>query len=208
MSDKSLKYRVGELEERVEALRQRVAELEQKEGGKKVPSMKFPEMNSVYAGPAKKMIEDINCYVEKQVKSDMKVLMLLAGFVRTKEQKDEDVHRWSSIHGYDSFDDLADHISSANEEDIVNCCSQFSSKEKLAIIKALVKDTSMSRQQLLEESEVSQGQLNHHIKDLIALQFVERPKQDEYRMTNKGFLCAAMILSSVVSHLNLQEHGD
>ena len=144
----------------------------------------------------------LEALIKEQMKTPLKALVITAGFARLDEGRNE-TPRWTSVGGFDSTQELSAYLESVEEHKITECCAQFASKEKLAIIRALVAGGTLSRQELLSGTEISQGQFYHYIHGLIATKLVERPKQDTYRLTSRGILFVTTLLSSVVAHLKI-----
>lgn len=93
--------------------------------------------------------------------------------------------RWSCSGGFESNEEFNKFIDQASADDISKFCNCFSSGEKLLIIRALIKKGSMTQKEILEYTEISQGQFYHHIKDLISNKLIEKNKS-QYELSTTG----------------------
>lgn len=75
--------------------------------------------------------------------------------------------------------------SEENDEDIAKLCSALSSKQRLTILKHLCKEK-LTNGELSSITGMNGGHLYHHIKDLLALDFIRKDSSGKYSATDFG----------------------
>jgi DNA-binding MarR family transcriptional regulator len=78
----------------------------------------------------------------------------------------------------------------------------FSSPERIALLLALYR-SDCNAQALCDESGLTQGQLYHHIKELIYVGYVQQQGRSRYRITEKGsqaLLTLAVLAEDFAQH--------
>jgi len=109
--------------------------------------------------------------------------------------------RWSGAGGFNSSKEVDDFLDDVSDEGVALFCSNFSSPEKLLIIKALIKDGPLNQKELLSLTKITQGQFYHHIKDLISGKFIQKTKKDQYDITPMGHVLALSFMGIINSFL-------
>ncbi|MFX3675599.1 MAG: winged helix-turn-helix domain-containing protein [bacterium] len=109
--------------------------------------------------------------------------------------------RWSSSGGFKTPNDTDKFIDLATAEDISAFCSNFSSPEKMKIIRELIKDGPLSQKEILHQTKISQGQFYHHVKDMISNKLVEKPKKDFYDLSEMGHVLSVSFIGLINTFL-------
>jgi len=96
-------------------------------------------------------------------------------------------------------DDL---LHSHSPEDIARELAPFGSAERVAILYSLYREQKTNTA-LCEETGLTQGQLYHHIKDLVYLGYVQQSGRGSYHITLKGrqtLLTLAALIDDLARH--------
>lgn len=109
--------------------------------------------------------------------------------------------RWSCSGGFKNQKDADDFINLATVEDISRFCSNFSTPEKMKIVRSLIKNGPLTQKEILEQTEISQGQFYHHIKDMISNKVVEKPKKDSYDLSEMGHVQSVSFIGLINTFL-------
>lgn len=105
--------------------------------------------------------------------------------------------RWSGSGGFKNESEVDSFIDNASSEDIARFCVNFSSPEKLMIIKSLIKQGPLGQKEILEITKISQGQFYHHLKDLLASKLVEKHKKDTYDLSAVGHVLSMSFMGII-----------
>ncbi len=109
--------------------------------------------------------------------------------------------RWSGAGGFKNGTEATEFLDSIDEGGISQFCSNFSSLEKLVIIKTLIKAGPLNQKELLSSTNLSQGQFYHHVKDLINGKFVVKSKKDQYDITPMGHVLSLSFMGIIKTFL-------
>jgi hypothetical protein len=109
--------------------------------------------------------------------------------------------RWSCSGGFKNDKEFDQFIELARSEDISRFCSNFSSPEKLKIIRAMIKEGSLTQKEVLERTDLTQGQFYHHIKELVGSKLIEKLKQDKYDLSPMGHVLATSFIGIINTFL-------
>ena len=117
---------------------------------------------------------------KSQLVSDLDSLMkdhhcdggIIFSGVAIPSKSEERFIRWSSSGNFKTVKELNKFIDDTSTDTVFDFCQSFSSKEKLSIIKALIKNESLTQKEIVKLTEITQGKFYHHIKDLISNKFV------------------------------------
>ena len=178
------------IEAKLKELEKRIQKLETPSKSKKLTN----------AGPSKGSLpSDLDELMQKHSKSN-KGGIIFSGIAMPSENPDRLV-RWSGAGGFNSSDEVNDFLDKVNDEGVSLFFSNFSSSEKLLIIKVLIKDGPLNQKDLLSLTNLTQGQFYHHIKDLINGKFVQKIKKDQYDITPTGHVLALSFMGIIHSFL-------
>jgi hypothetical protein len=184
MKMKTIESRLNDLEKRM----------------KKLENLEKPIKKSQNTGPAKGTLPaDLDELMQKHSKS-FKGGIIFSGIAMPSENPNRLV-RWSGAGGFKNDQEVEDFINKTNEDGISKFCSNFSSTEKLMIIKALIKDGPLNQKELLSLTKLSQGQFYHHVKDLINGKFVIKGKKDQYDITPMGHVLSLSFMGIINTFL-------
>lgn len=181
---KNLELKLKDLEKRIKKL----------EGAKKSETRPEKFVPSKGTLPA-----DLDELMQKHSKS-FKGGIIFSGIAMPSENPNRLI-RWSGAGGFKDGKEVNDFLDNANEAGIAQFCSNFSSPEKLMIIKALIKKGSLNQKELLSLTKLSQGQFYHHIKDLINGKFVVKRKKDQYDITSMGHVLSLSFMGIINTFL-------
>lgn len=175
----------------------RLAELEKRI--KKLENQNKPQ-KAVSSGPTKGTLPaDLDELMQKHSKSN-KGGIIFSGIAMPSENPNRLV-RWSGSGGFKDVQEVNDFLDKIDEAAISKFCSNFSSLEKLLIIKALIKEGPLNQKELLSLTNLSQGQFYHHIKDLIAGKFVIKSKKDQYDISPMGHVLSLSFMGIINTFL-------
>ncbi|MBK7890818.1 MAG: winged helix-turn-helix transcriptional regulator [Bdellovibrionales bacterium] len=105
--------------------------------------------------------------------------------------------RWSGCGGFKNDIEFDQFIETANTDIITKFSGNFSSIEKLAIVKSLIKDGPLAQKEILERTKISQGQFYHHIKDLLSSKMIEKIEKDKYDLSPMGHVLSISFLGLI-----------
>jgi DNA-binding transcriptional ArsR family regulator len=105
--------------------------------------------------------------------------------------------RWSGCGGFKNSAEVNEFIENASSEDVARFCQNFASPERLMIIKALIKEGPLGQKEILDSTNISQGQFYHHLKDLVASKLVEKKKKDTYDLSAMGHVLSLSFIGVV-----------
>jgi hypothetical protein len=171
-----------------------------KELEKRIQKLESPskKLKSEKAGPSKGSLPgDLDELMQKHSKTK-KGGIIFSGIAMPSDNPDRLV-RWSGAGGFESSRDVDDFLDNVSDEGVTLFCSNFSSPEKLLIIKALIKDGPLNQKELLSLTKITQGQFYHHIKDLISGKFIHKVKKDQYDITPMGHVLALSFMGIIHS---------
>lgn len=126
--------------------------------------------------------------------------IIFSGIAMPSDNPDRLV-RWSGAGGFNSVKEVNDFLDNVGDEGVSLFCSNFSSPEKLLVIKALIKDGPLNQKELLSLTKLTQVQFYHHIKDLISGKFIQKVKKDHYDTTPMGHVLALSFMGIIHSFL-------
>jgi hypothetical protein len=109
--------------------------------------------------------------------------------------------RWSCSGGFKTKTEFDDFLNLASADDISQFCSNFSSPEKMKIIRILIQEESLTQKEILELTGLSQGQFYHHVKELISNKLVQKMKQDKYDLSPMGHVLAMSFIGIINTFL-------
>lgn len=109
--------------------------------------------------------------------------------------------RWSCSGGFKNNNEFNNFLNLASAEDISRFCSNFSSPEKLKIIRILIEKEALTQKDILELTGLTQGQFYHHLKELISNKLVQKEKQDKYDLTPMGHVLAMSFIGIINTFL-------
>ncbi len=101
--------------------------------------------------------------------------------------------RWSTSGSFENSKEVYEYINQASTEAIFEFCQSFSSKEKLQIIKILLKNESLNQKDIVSLTGITQGKFYHHIKDLLSNKFVKNTDSN-YSLTAMGHVLAMSLI--------------
>lgn len=166
---------------------------------KKLENQNKP-LKSISSGPSKGTLPaDLDDLMKKHSKSH-KGGIIFSGIAMPSENPNRLV-RWSGSGGFKDVQEVNDFLDKIDEAAISKFCSNFSSLEKLLIIKALIKEGPLNQKELLSLTNLSQGQFYHHIKDLIAGKFVIKSKKDQYDISQMGHVLSLSFMGIINTFL-------
>ncbi len=105
--------------------------------------------------------------------------------------------RWSCSGGFKKEKEVSEFLNSANIHSISKFCTNFSTPEKIEIIKTLIQDGPLTQKEIIESTNISQGQFYHHVKDLINNKMVEKPKKDQYDLSPMGHVISMSFMGII-----------
>lgn len=111
--------------------------------------------------------------------------------------------RWSCSGGFKNKKEFNNFLNFASADDIANFCSNFSTPEKIKIIRILIEEEALTQKKILELTGLTQGQFYHHVKELIANKLIRKIKQDKYDLTSVGHVMAMSFIGIINSNCNL-----
>jgi DNA-binding transcriptional ArsR family regulator len=109
--------------------------------------------------------------------------------------------RWSCSGGFKNNKEFNNFLHLASAEDISRFCSNFSSPEKLKIIRILIEKEALTQKEILELTDLTQGQFYHHLKELVANKLVQREKLDKYDLSPMGHVLAVSFIGIINTFL-------
>ena len=144
---------------------------------------------------------------EKELADDLDRLMLKHGGLFAKglmfsglaipSKNPRRLVRWSGCGGFKTDKEFDQFIKNANAEVVSRFSANFSSPEKLFIIKSLIKAGPMGQKEILSATDLSQGQFYHHIKDLLSSKMVEKLEKDKYDLSPMGHVLAVSFIGLI-----------
>jgi|GEM_PF-4505912 len=136
------------MQDKIKELEKRVTSLERKisPGKKDRPSMKTNE---------KEFVTDLDNLMMKHGNLFKKGI-IFSGLAMPSDNPNRLV-RWSGCGGFKSDKEVNEFIENAKPEAISKFCLNFSSPEKLLIIKSLMKNGPMGQKEILEQTSITQG---------------------------------------------------
>lgn len=111
--------------------------------------------------------------------------------------------RWSCSGGFKNKKEINNFLNFASAEGISQFCSNFSSPEKVKIIRILIEEETLTQKKILELTGLTQGQFYHHVKELIINKLVQKMKQDKYDLTPFGHVMAMSMIGIINSNFEL-----
>ena len=109
--------------------------------------------------------------------------------------------RWSCSGGFKNKKEFDSFLNLASANDISQFCANFSSTEKLKIIRTLIEKEALTQKEILELTDLSQGQFYHHVKELIANKLIQKVKQDKYDLSPMGHVLAISFIGIINTFL-------
>lgn len=109
--------------------------------------------------------------------------------------------RWSCSGGFKASKEVNEFLDLATAEHTSAFCSNFSTAEKMKIIKVLIKSGPLSQKEILNLTEISQGQFYHHVKDMITNKIIEKPKKDLYDLSPMGHVLSVSFIGLINAFL-------
>lgn len=109
--------------------------------------------------------------------------------------------RWSCSGGFKTKNEFDSFLNAASADDISRFCSNFSSPEKMKIIRILIQKEPLTQKEILELTDLSQGQFYHHVKELIANKLIQKMKQDKYDLSPMGHVLAVSFIGIINTFL-------
>lgn len=109
--------------------------------------------------------------------------------------------RWSCSSGFKTKTDFKKFLNLASADDISRFCSNFSSPEKMKIVRILIEEEPLTQKEILDLTGLSQGQFYHHVKELISNQLIQKVKQDKYDLTPMGHVLATTFIGIINAFL-------
>jgi DNA-binding transcriptional ArsR family regulator len=109
--------------------------------------------------------------------------------------------RWSCSGGFKTKNEFDSFLNMASGDDISRFCSNFSSPEKMKIIRILIQEEPLTQKEILELTDLSQGQFYHHVKELIANKLIQKMKQDKYDLSPMGHVLAVSFIGIINTFL-------
>lgn len=144
---------------------------------------------------------------EKELACDLDKLMQKYGALFSKglmftgiaipSQNPRRLVRWSGCGGFKSDNEFSEFIERADSDVTARFSANFSSPEKLKIIKTLIRKGPMGQREILASTELSQGQFYHHLKDLLASRLVEKMGKDQYDLSEMGHVLSVSFIGIV-----------
>jgi predicted transcriptional regulator len=138
---------------------------------------------------------------EKALISDLDSLMqnsyskggiIFSGVAIPSDSEDRFI-RWSTSGAFDCINDINRFIDQTPIDAVFEFCQSFSSREKLQIIKSLIKNESLNQKEIVKISNITQGKFYHHVKDLLANKLVKN-KDGCYSLTPMGHVLAMSLI--------------
>ncbi|MBT3980475.1 MAG: winged helix-turn-helix transcriptional regulator [Bacteriovoracaceae bacterium] len=71
----------------------------------------------------------------------------------------------------------------------------------MKIIRTLIKKGPTSKKGLLDQTQLSQGQFYHHIKELISNNLITKAKKDEYDLSSMGHVLSVSFIGIINTFL-------
>lgn len=164
---------------------------------KKLEASPKSNKNEKKAPPKGSLPSDLDELMQKHSKAH-KGGIIFTGIAMPSDNPDRLV-RWSGAGWFNSNKEVNDYLDKVSDEAVALFCSNFSSPEKLLIIKALIKDGPLNQKELLFLTKLTQGQFYHHIKDLISGKFIHKIKKDQYDITPMGHVLALSFMGIIHS---------
>jgi DNA-binding transcriptional ArsR family regulator len=143
----------------------------------------------------KEFVTDLDALMQKHSKAFAKGI-IFSGLAMPSTNPNRLI-RWSGSGGFKNDNEVNDFIDNASAEDIARFCINFSSPEKLMIIKSLIKKGPLGQKEILEITKISQGQFYHHLKDLIANKLIEKQKKDTYDLSAMGHVLSMSFMGII-----------
>jgi predicted XRE-type DNA-binding protein len=109
--------------------------------------------------------------------------------------------RWSCSGGFKNRKEFTNFLNIASADDVSQFCSNFSSPEKLKIIKVLIEEEALTQKQVLELTGLTQGQFYHHVKELVANKMIQKMKHDKYDLSPMGHVLAMSFIGIINAFL-------
>lgn len=109
--------------------------------------------------------------------------------------------RWSCSGGFKTKNEFDSFLNMASADDVSRFCSNFSSPEKMKIIRILIQKEPLTQKEILELTGLTQGQFYHHVKELIANKLIQKMKQDKYDLSPMGHVLAMSFISIINTFL-------
>lgn len=109
--------------------------------------------------------------------------------------------RWSCSGGFKTKNEFDSFLNMASADDVSQFCSNFSSPEKMKIIRILIQEEPLTQKEILELTGLTQGQFYHHVKELVANKLIQKMKQDKYDLSPMGHVLAMSFISIINTFL-------
>lgn len=172
---------------KIEELEARVLVLEGKLG------LAVPKKKA--SGTEKELAADLDVLMQKHSALFAKGLMF-SGLAMPSENPRRFI-RWSGCGGFKNDNDFNSFVENANADLISRFSANFSSPEKLMIVKALILQGPLSQKEILASAQLSQGQFYHHLKDLLASRLVEKLEKDQYDLSAMGHVLSISFIGII-----------
>lgn len=172
---------------KIENLEKRVTKLEASLGI--LPSRSKP------ATSEKELADDLDKLMQKH--SGLCAKGLIFSGLAIPSENPRRLVRWSGCGGFKNDKEFDQFIRNANTEIVSQFSANFSSPEKLFIIKSLIKSGPLGQKEILNQTEISQGQFYHHIKDLLSSKMVEKLEKDKYDLSPMGHVLSISFIGLV-----------
>jgi DNA-binding transcriptional ArsR family regulator len=143
----------------------------------------------------KEFVSDLDALMQKHSKAFAKGI-IFSGLAMPSTNPSRLI-RWSGSGGFKNDGEVNEFIDNASAEDIARFCVNFSSPEKLLIIKSLIKQGPLGQKEILEITKISQGQFYHHLKDLLSSKLVEKQKKDTYDLSSMGHVLSMSFMGII-----------
>jgi len=144
---------------------------------------------------------------EKELANDLDKLMQKHGGLFSKglmfsglaipSQNPRRLVRWSGCGGFKNEKEFDQFIGAASTDLVSQFSVNFSSPEKLSIVKSLIKVGPLGQKEILGETKISQGQFYHHIKDLLSSKMVEKLEKDKYDLSPMGHVLSISFMGLI-----------
>lgn len=172
---------------KIEELEKRISKLEAVMGSS--PAKPSP------ATSERELADDLDKLMKKHSGLFAKGLMFSGLAIPSKNPRR--LVRWSGCGGFKNEREFDQFIRNANAELVSQFSANFSSPEKLFIIKSLINAGPLGQKEILNETDISQGQFYHHIKDLLSSKMVEKLEKDKYDLSPLGHVLSVSFIGLI-----------
>lgn len=166
---------------------------------KRIAALEKNAKQSVSKNPIKRKEDDLTTDLDNLMQTHGKKFkkgIFFSGLAMPSENPNRFI-RWSCSGGFKSNKEFNNFLNLARAEDISRFCSNFSSPEKLKIIRILIEKEALTQKEILELTGLTQGQFYHHLKELVANKLVQKEKLDKYDLSPMGHVLAMSFIGII-----------